>query len=139
TPSGLRDIGRGAGGWVQCGEVRDPPSPGDHCAHEHGDADRDSDEVSDSKERERETEVETGRGAIVAQAEVTRHVAGENTGLDDDVKHGRYGGADCVTRARRKGMVYITPRMPPVAQTVNDIQKGKPVHQPTITRPGRTK
>src|SRR6185312_2716518 len=93
TPSGLRDIGRGAGGWVQCGEVRDPPSPGDHRAHEHGDADRDSDEVSDSKERERETEVETGRGAIVAQAEVTRHVAGENTGLDDDVKHGRYDGA----------------------------------------------
>ncbi len=44
-----------------------------------------------------------------------------------------------MTSARRKGMVYITPRMPPVAHTVNDIQNGKPVHQPTITRPGSTK
>ena len=29
--------------------------------------------------------------------------------------------------------------MPPSAQIANDSQYGKPVHQPTITRPGRTK
>jgi len=29
--------------------------------------------------------------------------------------------------------------MPPTAQTVNDSQNGKPVHHPTITKPGRTK
>ena len=44
-----------------------------------------------------------------------------------------------VTSARRSGIVYMTPRMPPVAQIANDIQNGKPVHQPTITKPGSTK
>ena len=44
-----------------------------------------------------------------------------------------------VTRARRSGIEYITPRMPPSAHTANDVQNGKPVHQPIITRPGRTK
>ena len=29
--------------------------------------------------------------------------------------------------------------MPPLAQTKNDVQNGKPVHQPTMTRPGSTK
>ena len=33
----------------------------------------------------------------------------------------------------------MTPRMPPVAQIANDSQYGKPVHQPTMTRPGNTK
>ncbi len=35
--------------------------------------------------------------------------------------------------------MYITPRMPPITQIQNDSQNGKPVHQPTMTRPGRTK
>src|SRR5215470_8973584 len=29
--------------------------------------------------------------------------------------------------------------MPPAAQIQKDVQNGKPVHQPTITRPGSTK
>ena len=36
-------------------------------------------------------------------------------------------------------MVYMTPSTPPTTQMPNDIQNGKPVHQPTITRPGSTK
>src|SRR5574342_1038769 len=36
-------------------------------------------------------------------------------------------------------MVNSTPSTPPLTQIRNDCQKGKPVHQPTITRPGRTK
>ncbi len=32
----------------------------------------------------------------------------------------------------------MTPRMPPIAITAADSQYGKPVHQPTITRPGST-
>ena len=50
-----------------------------------------------------------------------------------------YGRSDVVTSARRSGMVNSTPMMPPLAHTKNDVQKLKPVHQPTITRPGRTK
>ena len=33
----------------------------------------------------------------------------------------------------------MTPKMPPSAITATDSQKGKPVHQPTMIRPGRTK
>ena len=44
-----------------------------------------------------------------------------------------------VTIARLSGMVKITPMMPPLAHTRNDVQKSKPVHQPTITSPGSTK
>ena len=33
----------------------------------------------------------------------------------------------------------MTPMMPPLAQMRNEVQKSKPVHQPTITRPGNTK
>ncbi len=36
-------------------------------------------------------------------------------------------------------MEKVTPRMPPKAQIRKDCQKGKPVHQPTMTRPGSTK
>src|SRR5579863_4664209 len=36
-------------------------------------------------------------------------------------------------------MVKSTPSTPPAAQTRKDVQKGKPVHQPTITRLGRMK
>ncbi len=36
-------------------------------------------------------------------------------------------------------MVYITPRMPPVAQMPKLIQNGKPFHQPMMIRPGSTK
>ncbi len=39
----------------------------------------------------------------------------------------------------RNGMENITPKMPPMTQTPNDCQNGKPVHQPTITKPGKTK
>src|SRR4029453_7569275 len=50
-----------------------------------------------------------------------------------------YGRSDCVTSARRRGIEYITPRMPPSAQIQNEVQYGNPCHQPMITRPGRTK
>src|SRR5689334_2835957 len=36
-------------------------------------------------------------------------------------------------------MEYMTPNTPPSAQIRADTQYGKPVHQPMITRPGRTK
>ena len=36
-------------------------------------------------------------------------------------------------------MVNITPSTPPDAQMPNVSQNGKLVHQPTMTRPGRTK
>ena len=44
-----------------------------------------------------------------------------------------------VTSARRSGMEYITPSMPPSAQTAKEARKGKWVHQPIMIRPGRTK
>src|SRR3954469_24784514 len=50
-----------------------------------------------------------------------------------------YGRSDVVTNARRSGIVKSTPSTPPLTQMRNDSQKGKPVHQPTITSPGRTK
>ena len=50
-----------------------------------------------------------------------------------------YGKSLCATSARRNGTVYMTPRIPPSAQTPNDSQYGNPVHQPTMTRPGSTK
>lgn len=31
-----------------------------------------------------------------------------------------YGRLDCATRARRSGTLYITPRMPPIAQIPNE-------------------
>ena len=36
-------------------------------------------------------------------------------------------------------MEYITPRMPPSAQIAKEIQNGKPVHQPIMIKPGKTK
>src|SRR3984893_15323441 len=50
-----------------------------------------------------------------------------------------YGRSELVTRARRRGMEYITPNTPPRAQIRTKIQYGNPLHQPTITRPGSTK
>src|SRR5436853_4023052 len=50
-----------------------------------------------------------------------------------------YGRSDCVTNARRKGIEYITPRIPPSAQIQNDVQKGNSVHQPIMIKPGSTK
>ncbi len=50
-----------------------------------------------------------------------------------------YGRSELVTRARRSGIEYITPRMPPSAHTANEVQNGKPVHQPIMIRPGSTK
>src|SRR5438045_9732175 len=41
-----------------------------------------------------------------------------------------YGRSELVTNARRSGIEYITPRMPPSAQIRNEIQKGNSVHQP---------
>ena len=32
-----------------------------------------------------------------------------------------------------------TPSTPPLTQTSAEVQNGNPVHQPTMTRPGRTK
>src|SRR5437588_10031980 len=50
-----------------------------------------------------------------------------------------YGRSELVTNARRSGIEYITPRMPPSAQIRNEIQKGNSVHQPIMIRPGNTK
>ena len=50
-----------------------------------------------------------------------------------------YGRSELVTSARRSGIEYITPRMPPSAQIANEIQNGKPVHQPIMISPGSTK
>src|SRR6185295_12083342 len=50
-----------------------------------------------------------------------------------------YGKSEFVTSARRSGIVNSTPSTPPLTQMRNDCQNGKPVHQPTITRPGNTK
>ena len=50
-----------------------------------------------------------------------------------------YGRSELVTSARRSGIVNSTPSTPPLRQMRNDCQNGKPVHQPTMTRPGRTK
>ena len=36
-------------------------------------------------------------------------------------------------------MVNSTPSTPPDSASRKDVQNGKPVHQPTITRPGSTK
>jgi hypothetical protein len=36
-------------------------------------------------------------------------------------------------------MVYMTPRMPPIAQTPAVCQNGKPFQYPTITSPGKMK
>src|ERR1700740_3310149 len=49
-----------------------------------------------------------------------------------------YGSGESTTIARRRGTVYITPRIPPTAQIPNEVQNGNPVHQPTMTRPGST-
>src|SRR6185436_17246479 len=47
--------------------------------------------------------------------------------------------SEVVTSARRRGMVNMTPRIPPATHTRHDVQNGNPVHHPTITSPGRTK
>jgi hypothetical protein len=44
-----------------------------------------------------------------------------------------------VTSARRKGIEYITPRIPPNTQMAHETQYGKPVHHPIMTIPGSTK
>ena len=41
--------------------------------------------------------------------------------------------------ARRSGMVYSTPRMPPAAQAANVGQNGTSFHQPIMIKPGNTK
>src|SRR5262245_15156215 len=50
-----------------------------------------------------------------------------------------YGRSDVVTSARLSGIVNTTPSIPPATQTRHDVQNGNPLHQPTMTRPGRTK
>src|SRR6059058_3749629 len=50
-----------------------------------------------------------------------------------------YGRSELVTRARRSGIEYITPRIPPSAQIRNEIQNGNAVHQPIMIKPGNTK
>src|SRR5258705_11275183 len=49
-----------------------------------------------------------------------------------------YGKSEVVTSARRRGIEYIIPRIPPTAQIQNEIQKGNSVHQPIMFRPGKT-
>ena len=44
-----------------------------------------------------------------------------------------------MTSARRSGIEYMTPSVPPIAHTATVVQYGNPLHQPTITRPGSTK
>ena len=44
-----------------------------------------------------------------------------------------------MTRARRSGTEYITPRVPPMTHTATVVQYGKPCHQPIMIRPGSTK
>src|SRR5207245_7423200 len=50
-----------------------------------------------------------------------------------------YGRSELVTKARRSGIEYMTPRIPPSAQIQNEVQKGKSVQYPIMIRPGRTK
>src|SRR5216110_486567 len=50
-----------------------------------------------------------------------------------------YGRSDCVTNARRSGIEYITPRIPPSAQIQNEVQKGNSDQYPIMIKPGNTK
>src|SRR5215467_12978034 len=50
-----------------------------------------------------------------------------------------YGKSEVVTSARRRGIEYITPRIPPSAQIQNEVQNGNSVQYPIIIKPGRTK
>src|SRR5438067_5627833 len=50
-----------------------------------------------------------------------------------------YGKSEFVTNARRSGIEYMTPRIPPSAQIQNDVQKGKSVQYPIMISPGSTK
>src|SRR5690349_22593573 len=50
-----------------------------------------------------------------------------------------YGRSELVTKARRSGIEYMTPRIPPSAQIQNEVQNGKSVQYPIMIRPGRTK
>src|SRR5207237_8527486 len=50
-----------------------------------------------------------------------------------------YGKSEFVTSARRNGIEYITPRIPPSAQIQNEIQNGNSVQYPIMIRPGSTK
>src|ERR1043166_6290894 len=49
-----------------------------------------------------------------------------------------YGKSEVVTRARRNGIEYITPRIPPSAQIQNEVQNGKSVQKPIMIKPGKT-
>src|SRR5438552_4692511 len=50
-----------------------------------------------------------------------------------------YGKSEFVTNARRSGIEYITPRIPPSAQTQKEVQNGKSVQYPIMISPGNTK
>src|SRR6266513_5255327 len=50
-----------------------------------------------------------------------------------------YGKSEFVTKARRNGIEYITPRIPPSAQIQNEVQKGNSVQYPIMIKPGNTK
>src|SRR5438067_12856845 len=50
-----------------------------------------------------------------------------------------YGKSEFVTNARRSGIEYITPRIPPSAQIQNEVQNGKSVQYPIMISPGNTK
>lgn len=50
-----------------------------------------------------------------------------------------YGRSDPVTSARRNGIEYMTPRIPPSAHTAAVVQYGNPLHQPIMSSAGNTK
>src|ERR1041385_7832976 len=50
-----------------------------------------------------------------------------------------YGKSEVVTNARRSGIEYITPRIPPRAQIQNEVQNGNSVQYPIMIKPGNTK
>src|ERR1700758_2866248 len=50
-----------------------------------------------------------------------------------------YGKSEFVTNARRSGIEYITPRIPPSAQIQNELQNGKLFQYPIMINPGKTK
>src|SRR5437868_14347175 len=50
-----------------------------------------------------------------------------------------YGKSEVVTNARRSGIEYMTPRIPPSEQIQNEVQKGKSVQYPIMIKPGSTK
>jgi len=82
--------------------------------------------------------VSSGIVAVVVTAAASRELAPTLSTSAQATPSG-YGKSEPVTSARRNGIEYITPSVPPSAQISMVSQYGKPAHQPTMTRPGNTK